>query len=106
VEDKNLIAINASKELNDKIIKVETESRKHWEQVITLQEELEHLMQQLYQERDRMEDVAIEAARLKEEKTALEEELLSREFALQERGEEIRRLEEAVGELGLHSHNL
>lgn len=47
-----------------------------------------------------------EAARLKDGKIALEEELLSREFALQERGEEVRRLEEAVGELRLQAHNL
>jgi chromosome segregation ATPase len=83
LEDKSLIAINASRDLNDKIIKVETESKKRWEEALSLQEELEHLTKQLYAERDRVEDLTIELGRVKEEKMAAEEEVVSREFALQ-----------------------
>ncbi len=53
-----------------------------------------------------MEDLAIEAARLKEDKTALEDELVSREFVLQQEREEAKRLEETVGELRMQVHSL
>lgn len=99
LEDKNLIAINASRELNDKIIKVETESKKRWEEAAALQQELELITRQLYAERDRSEDLALELGRLRDEKTGVEEELASREFALAERGEEAVRAEEAIAEL-------
>jgi chromosome segregation ATPase len=70
--------MNISKELNEKILKVENENKKIWDENQTLKNDLEELTKQVYQEKDRLKDLELEHKSLQEEKISLDDELASR----------------------------
>lgn len=65
--------MNISKELNEKILKVENENKKIWEENQTLKNDLEELTKQVYQEKDRLKDLELEHKSLQEEKVSLDD---------------------------------